>query len=71
MSHERLRQEFLRLLTEDGPTNDRRRKDYNQAIFATQDEGGYAVFNGTSLDMVMDKFDIAVGHLEKQSRGKQ
>jgi len=55
-----LRAEFLRLLTEDGPTNDRRRRDYNQAIFAPDEQGGYAVFTRTTLDMVMDKFDRAV-----------
>lgn len=60
---ELLRAEFLRLLTEDGPTNDRRRKGYNQAIFIPEDEvglGGAAVWDRTTLDMVMDKFDRAV-----------
>ena len=51
-----LRAEFLRLLTEDGPTQDRRRKEYNQAIF---DPSGFAIFTGTDLQMVMDKFDQA------------
>lgn len=55
-----LRAEFLRLLTTDGSTRDRRRRDYNQAIFAPESEGGWAVFNGTSLDMVMDKFDATL-----------
>jgi hypothetical protein len=54
-----LRDEFLRLLTEDGPTKDRRRKEFNQAIFAPESDGGWAVFDGTSLDMVMEKFDQA------------
>lgn len=54
-----LRDEFLRLLTEDSDTKDRRRKDYNQAIFAPMERGGYAIFTGTSLDMVMEKFDRA------------
>jgi hypothetical protein len=52
----KLRDEFLRLLTEDGPTQDRRRKDYNQAIF---NPDGWAVFNGTDLDMVMGTCDKA------------
>ena len=56
---QRLRDEFVRLLTEDGPTTDRRRRDYNQAIFAPEDQGGWAVFTGTDLAMVMDKFDRA------------
>ena len=49
---------FLKYLTVDSDTRDRRRKDYNQAIF--DDEKGYAVFNGTDLDMVMEKFDMAL-----------
>ena len=57
-----LRVEFIRLLTVDGPTRDRRRRDFNQAIFAPESEGGWAVFNGTSLDMVLLKFDRAVSH---------
>lgn len=55
---EKLREEFLRLLTEDSETNDRRRREYNQAIFDA--ERGFACFNGTDLGMVMDKFDRAV-----------
>ena len=53
----RLRAEFLRLLTEDGPTHDRRRKDYNQAIFNA--EHGWAIWTSTDLEMVMSKFDKA------------
>ena len=53
-----LRALFLKYLTVDSETNDRRRKDYNQAIF--DDKEGWAVFNGTDLDMVMEKFDKAV-----------
>lgn len=61
MSHE-LREEFLRLLTVDSETNDRRRKEFNQAIF--DGERGFACFNGTDLSMVMDKFDRAVRNLK-------
>jgi hypothetical protein len=57
-----LREEFLRLLTVDSESRDRRRKGYNQAIFDA--ERGYAIWNGTSLDMVMDKFDQAVRNLK-------
>ena len=53
-----LRALFLKYLTVDSETNDRRRKDYNQAIF--DDKEGWAVFNGTDLDMVMEKFDKAL-----------
>lgn len=58
-----LRREFLRLLTEDSKTNDARRKEFNQAIFAPEDKGGWACFTGTSLDMVMEKFDKAAKNL--------
>ena len=53
-----LRKEFLSWLTEDSESQDRRRKNYNQAIFNAEE--GWQVFNGTDLDMVMEKFDIAV-----------
>lgn len=55
-----LRATFLELLTVDSEVKDRRRRGFNQAIFAPEEQGGYAVFNGTSLDMVMEKFDGAV-----------
>ena len=53
-----LRALFLKYLTQDSKTQDARRKEYNQAIF--DGEEGWAVFNGTDLDMVLDKFDKAV-----------
>lgn len=53
------RQAFLRLLTEDGDTHDRRRKTYNQAIFAPEAEGGQAVWSSTDLEMVLDTYDRA------------
>ena len=60
---ERLRADFLRFLTVDGDTNDRRRRGFNQAIFNA--EGGWAVFSGTDLDMVMEKFDRAVREVSR------
>lgn len=54
----RFREEFVRRLTVDSEHSDRRKKDYNQAIFDAK--GGWAVFNGTNLDMVMQAFDTAV-----------
>jgi hypothetical protein len=59
-----LRKEFLRLLTEGGSTEDRRRNGYNQPVFASEPDGGYAIWSNTSLDMVMDKFDKAVAEAE-------
>lgn len=58
-----LRSEFLRLLTEDSETTDRRRRDFNQAIFRAPE--GWAIWSSTDLDMVMDKFDAAVRNLRR------
>lgn len=58
MTPDELREAFLRRLTVDSETSDRRRKDFNQAIFNAEE--GWAVFNGTDLDMVMYAFDAAV-----------
>ena len=58
-----LRAEFLRLLTTDSDTKDRRRKDHNQAIFNPK---GWAIWSSTDLDMVMEKFDKAVRNMEKK-----
>lgn len=55
---DKLRAEFLRLLTTDSETTDRRRRDFNQAIFNAEE--GWAVWDRTDLDMVMEKFDKAV-----------
>ena len=63
MDPDDVRAEFLRCLTTDSVTTDRRRKDFNQAIFNA--EGGWAVFNGTDLDMVMEAFDHAVRNLKR------
>jgi len=56
-----IRREFLRLLTEDSETRDMRRKEFNQAIFDAKE--GWACFTDTSLDMVMDKFEMAVKNI--------
>ena len=55
---EKLRESFIKYLTVDSETKDARRKEFNQAIF--NDVEGWAVFTGTDLDMVMEKFDKAV-----------
>jgi hypothetical protein len=46
--HKIIYDEFLKLLTEDSITKDRRKKEYNQAIF--DKEHGWAVFTRTDLD---------------------
>ena len=61
-----LRKEFIRLLTVDSETTDRRRKEFNQAIFNAKE--GWQVFNGTDLNMVMEKFDSAVGNMERKKK---
>ena len=53
-----LRDAFLKRLTVDSPHHDRRRKDYNQAIFDAEE--GWAIWCGTELHMVMSAFDHAV-----------
>lgn len=58
-----LRDEFVRLLTVDSETHDRRRKDYNQALFMTSDDPYYSgkqCWTSIDLDMVLEKFDKAV-----------
>ena len=55
---EELRRLFLKYLTIDSLTHDARRRDFNQAIFNR--DKGWAIFHGTDLDMVMEKFDKAV-----------
>lgn len=52
-----LRDYFIKYLTQDSETQDRRKKEYNQAIF--DEKEGWQCFNGTDLDMVMEKFDKA------------
>lgn len=59
--NEELRKAFIKRLTVDSPHHDARRKDFNQAIFDADE--GFACFNGTDLDMVLEKFDAAVRDL--------
>ena len=58
-----LKQMFIKRMTVDSPHQDRRKKDFNQAIFSEQ---GWAVFNRTSLDMVLKCFDDAVKDFLKE-----
>ncbi len=57
-----VKQLFLGYLTVDSETQDRRRRDFNQAIFGGKE--GHAIFNGTDLGMVMEKFDKALSKFE-------
>lgn len=63
-----LRASFVKFLTVDSDHSDKRKKDYNQAIFMKSDEeyfDGKQVFNGTDLYMVLEKFDKAVNEFKK------
>lgn len=62
---DRLRGEFMRLLTEDSGTRDARRKDFNQAVFMA--DGG-PVWTETTLNMIMGKFDKAVRNLRQSAK---
>lgn len=62
-----LRAEFVRRLTVDSAHHDRRRRDYNQAIFNAEE--GWAIWTGTTIDMVMSKFDDAVDALIRNAPG--
>lgn len=56
-----LRDLFIKRMTVDSEHNDRRRKDYNQAIFCDFGRGEHeAVWNETTMEMVLQCFDDAV-----------
>lgn len=58
----RLRELFIKRMTIDSETHDKRRKDFNQAIFSYSEycNEHRQCFNDTSMEMVLDKFDLAV-----------
>ena len=63
----RLRAEFVRLMTQDSETKDRRRKDYNMAIFIAE-TGQSAWVPCTDMEMVLEKFDKAVRDMKRPER---
>lgn len=64
---QKLRDCFIKRMTVDSETQDRRRKDYNQAIFCDYGRGEHdQVFCGTTMEMVLDCFDNAVKDLEEK-----
>ena len=63
MNTDKLRDLFIKYLTVDSVTKDARRKEFNQAIFDAK--AGWAVFNGTDLDMVLEKFDKALKEFKR------
>ena len=57
----KLRALFIKRMTEDSETRDRRRKDFNQAIFGFRDNGTtYACFDDMDMSMVLKCFDDSV-----------
>lgn len=57
----KLRLLFINRMTKDSETNDRRRRDFNQAIFDYFDDGTtFPVWNEIDMDMVLECFDNAV-----------
>ena len=59
--YEELRKAFVKRLTVDSPHHNAPRKEFNQDIFDAEE--GFACFNGTELDMVLEKFYAAVRDL--------
>ena len=56
-----LRDLFIKRMTIDSEHDDRRRKDYNQAIFCDYGRGEHeAVWANTTMEMVLQCFDDAV-----------
>ena len=52
---------FIKRMTVDSKHNDRRRKDFNQAIFGYNEDGStYPVWSEMDMDMVLQCFDDAV-----------
>lgn len=57
----KIRELFIRRMTVDSEHHDRRRNDFNQAIFGVNDDGTtYQCFNDTDMDMVLKCWDDAV-----------
>lgn len=59
----KLRELFIKRMTVDSENQDRRRRDYNQAIFFYIDDGSMGtapVWNEIDMDMVLLCFDNAV-----------
>ena len=57
----KLRDLFIKRMTIDSKTHDRRRRDYNMPIFLYREDGSTrACWNDTDMDMVLECFDNAV-----------
>ena len=57
----KIRELFIRRMTVDSDHHDRRRNDYNQAIFTVREDGStFANWTDTDMDMVLRCWDNAV-----------
>ncbi len=59
--HQKLRDEFIRLLTTD-VGKDKRRREYNQAIF--NPHNGRPDWDNVHISMILEKFDKACRNIE-------
>lgn len=61
------RELFIKRMTVDSITRDRRRRDYNQAVFGFRRDGRtYMCFNEIDLDMILQCFDNAAKDLRRE-----
>lgn len=61
-----LRELFIKRMTVDSESQDKRRRDYNQAIFGLKADGSsYPIWNYIDIDMVLQCFDNAVKDLRR------
>lgn len=58
-----LKELFIKYLTVDSETQDMRRKEFNQAIFDTDE--GWECYTSTDISMVLEKFDMAMKEFKK------
>ena len=70
---EKMREVFIKRMTVDSKHNDKRKRDFNQAIFMYSDynEEWVQCFNGTSMEMVLQCFDSATEDLLNECYGRK
>lgn len=62
---------FVEMLTTDSETKDRRRKDFNQALFLPLNDrwsAGRSRWSAIDLDMVMNVFDNTVKRMKREQK---
>ena len=69
----KLRELFVQRMTVDSDHHDRRRNDYNRAIFSVREDGStFANWNDTDMDMVLKCWDDAVkDYLQGRKPGRK